>query len=196
MAGPRPRRLNTALKAAFMAVWLAGGALPAAAQEAGTRVSYLTDGKAQFTVTAPDRWVVATGADRPLPEGEEGPPAPRVLSLHPEEDFSLWIGLMTTPGPASLEEAEAYVQDMGPNLLSEGTVTRETDGQFGSVPARFYRGSGARDGAPVEFAVAIAGLPSGRMAIGVFLGEHGAREIYADEIETIIRSFTPAEETP
>ncbi len=150
---------------------------------ADVRAIYETSGKTLFSIAVPDGWVVATG------RSDADGAAPRILGMNPEGDLSLWVGFLSPAEPKNLEEAEAYVKDLGRSLVTEGKVDRVNDGKLGTLPARFYIGRGTRKAAPVDFAVAIAALPGPRAVIGVIVGEFGAREVYGDEIAAIIGSF-------
>ncbi len=156
---------------------------------ADVRVTYETGGTTLFSIAVPDGWVVAAGGS-----GEQGGP-PRILGMNPEGDLSLWVGFLSPAEPQNLEEAEAYVKDMGQSLVSESHVDRVDDNVLGTLPARFYFGSGTRQGAPVDFGVAIAALPGPRAVITVIVGEYDAGEVYGDEIAAILASLQ-VEEAP
>ena len=150
---------------------------------ADVRAIYETGGKTLFSIAVPDGWVLATGGS-----GADGG-APRILGMNPEGDLSLWVGFLSPAEPKDLEEAEAYVKELGKNLVSQSKVDRVSDGKLGPLPARFYLGRGTREGAPVEFGVAIAALPGPRAVICVSVGEYGAREEYREKIAAIIGSL-------
>lgn len=157
---------------------------------ADVRVTYETGGTPLFSIAAPDGWVVTTGGSA----GEGGPP--RILGLNPEDDLSLWVGFLSPAEPKNLDEAEAYVRDLGRSMLSESHVDRVDDNVLGTLPARFYFGRGTRQGAPVEFGVVIAALPGPRAVITVIVGEYDAGEVYGDEIAAILGSLQVAGEGP
>lgn len=164
---------------------------PAAAQ---VRVIYESGGDGLFSIEAPDHWIVATGTSIADDLGESTidgaePDPPRVIGLHPEGDHSVWIGLLSPPEIGTIAEAEAYVKAMGANLVQGAEVTRTEDGNLGDIPAQIYSGKGTREDAPVDFIVAIAPLPNGRVAVGIFIGEYGGRQIYDPEITAIAESF-------
>lgn len=157
---------------------------------ADVRVIYETGGEALFSIAVPDGWTVATGGSG----GEGGPP--RILGMNPEDDLSLWVGFLSPAEPQDLEEAEAYVRNMGQSLVSESHVDRVDDNVLGTLPARFYFGSGTRQGAPVDFGVAIAALPGPRAVITVIVGEYDAGEVYGDDIAAILGSLQVEVESP
>ena len=150
---------------------------------ADVRVIYETGGETLFSIAVPDGWVVTTGGN----DVDGG--APRILGMNPEGDLSLWVGFLSPIEPKSLEEAEAYVKDLGKSLVTDSKVDRENDGNLGTLPARFYIGRGTREGAPVDFGVAIAALPGPRAVITVIVGEYGAREVYGEDIVAILASL-------
>jgi hypothetical protein len=151
---------------------------------ADVRAIYETGGKTLFSIAVPDGWVVTTGGS-----GADGA-APRILGMNPEGDLSLWAGFLSPAEPKNLEEAEAYVEDLGKSFVAESEVDRVNVGKLGTLPARFYIGRGTRKGAQVDFGVAIAALSGPRAMIGVIVGEYGAtREVYRDKIAAIIGSL-------
>ena len=150
---------------------------------ADVRTIYETGGKTLFSIAVPDGWVVATGGS------DADGAAPRILGMNPEGDLSLWVGFLSPAEPKNLEEAEAYVKDLGKSLVTETKVDRVNDGKLGTLPARFYIGRGTRQGAPVDFGVAISALPGPRAVISIIVGEYNAREVYREEIAAIIGSF-------
>lgn len=150
---------------------------------AQVRAIYETGGKTLFSIAVPDGWILATGVS------DEDDAAPRILGLNPEGDLSLWVEFLSPAEPKNLEETEAYVKDLGKSLVTESHVDRTDDGELGTLPARFYIGRGTREGAPVDFGVAIAALPGPRAVIAVIVGEYGAREVYEDEIAAIVASL-------
>lgn len=167
--------LTAATLALAFAVWH-----PAAAQ---VRVTYDAAGKNLFSVVVPDNWTVTSGA---ATEGEE---PPRILGMHPEGDFSLWVGFLSPVEAATVEDAEEYVRGLGPRIVQNATVERQKDGTLGGMPARIYTGKGTRASAPVDFSVGIVSLPGGRQVIGIFVGEYGARAVYQDDIDAITKSL-------
>ncbi|GMG83989.1 hypothetical protein LNKW23_32030 [Paralimibaculum aggregatum] len=155
---------------------------------AEVRAIYETGGRALFSIAVPDGWVVATGS------GSEEDGVPRILGITPEGDFSLWIGFLSPEEPRDINEAEAYVRDLGTKLVDDSRVERVADGELGVLPARLYLGQGTRAGAPIDIGVAIAALPGPRAVIGVIVGENGAREVYDLDIAAILGSLVPVEE--
>ena len=179
---------------AMLAAVIFSLAIASGPADAQVRVTYESGGIGVFSVVAPDHWIVATGASisdalgKSDIEGAE-PDPPRVIGLHPESDQSVWIGLLSPPEIETIEAAEAYVKAMGANLVDGAEVTRKEDGMLGDIPARFYSGGATREDTPVDFVVAIAPLRAGRIAIGIFIGEFGGRQIYDPSISTIAQSF-------
>ena len=160
---------------------LFGAWQPAAAQ---VRVTYDAAGKELFSVVAPDNWVVTTGAGEGAEEDR-----PRVLGMHPEGDYSMWIGFFSPAETRSIDDAEEYVKGLGPRIVQNATVERQKDGSLGGLPARLYTGKGTRAGAPVDFSIGVVSLPGGRQAIAIFVGEYGAREVYKADIDIIAKSL-------
>lgn len=157
---------------------------------AEVQLTYDAAGKALYSLSVPDNWVVTTGAS----DGEAE--RPRIIGLHPEDDLSLWVGFFSPAEVNSMEEAETYVKGMGASIVKDAVVEPPSEGMLGDMPARYYRGRGTRDGAPVDFTVGFVALPGERILIGVFVGEYGAREAYQRQIEAIVHSIKAGETAP
>jgi hypothetical protein len=187
IVSPRPFTSRWRSLAVAIAVGCGMAFVAATPATADVRFIYVTNGEALFSVAAPDGWLVATGETQPNSR------TPRILGMNPEADYSLWIGFFSPQEVGTLEQAEAYVKGMGGSIVQDATVERESNGRLGEMAARYYSGSGTRDGAPVDFTVALAELPDARVLIGVFVGEYGARSVYEDSIAAIVNSVKAAE---
>ncbi|MEM1314187.1 MAG: hypothetical protein AAGI51_06520 [Pseudomonadota bacterium] len=171
-----PRGLIPALLAA-------GLGLAAASAEAQVRVEFADGGPPLFSVEAPDGWVATAG------RAYASAGTPRVLGLHPEEDLSLWIGMMAPPDVRSREEAEVYLREIGQRLVDDPLVEATTRMEVAGRPALRIAGRGTREEAPVDFAGFLFELPAGGWAILLFVGEYGAREVYASDIAAMRASL-------
>lgn len=167
------------------AACLAAGLAPPA--DAQVRALFEDGAGPVFSFDVPDGWLMTSG----FPIALTG--APRVVGLHPEEDFSLWVGLMAPAGVETREDAGEYLRDLGGRLVDGAQVERTGEAALGALPGFGVSGRGTREGQPVDFAAIGAPLPEGGWALAVFVGENGAREVYAEALEALRASFEAAE---
>ncbi|MEM6637231.1 MAG: hypothetical protein AAF667_15225 [Pseudomonadota bacterium] len=172
-------------------VWslLAGPILaPAYAQ---VPVTYLAEGRALFTVEAPDFWTVRTGGVRSLSDerlGGEGT-VPRVLGLQPTAEPGVFLGFMSPDGVSTLQEAQDYVADLGRFVVEEPVVTQSRTGRIAGRRAESFSGTGRRDGAGLSFTVALIELPGSRVAIGLAVFENGVDPDFGQAVSDIFGTF-------
>ncbi len=156
---------------------------------AGVTAIYGIDGARLFSIEAPDSWVLTTGREARTAGDPSSQPFPRVLGMHPEDDPRLWIGFFSPDNVADIPAAERYIRDLDGFLVEDPFIEFERDTMIEGRPAKFYRGGGRREGRPADFSVGLIQLPGKRVVIGVFVGENGAREEYAADIDGLVASF-------
>ena len=186
------RRLLALACAAFRAALI--GAALAAPASAQTPVTYVSDGAALFSFEAPDDWALRTGFEAPaasMPEGET--PAPRILSLMPEEPAGLmWVGLWSPKRLGDVEEAADWIETLNLGLLEEARLERSRLETINGMRVKVYSGSGRAGELPVLFDLALAQLAPGRVAAALFIGEVAAREAHGPALAQVLRSMEAA----
>lgn len=172
--------------------WLVCGAA-ASAQSSQVLVTYVSKGRAHFTIAVPDDWRMRTGFEvdpAEMPDGIE--PMPRVVSAMPEDEDHLWLGFWVPDGVSDLDQARAYLTSLEGILLDEPQVESTSEDQINGVPTRFVHGSGKSDDEPVEFTVGLFQVAEEEVALAIYIGRPEAREAHRQELQAIVNSFRPA----
>jgi hypothetical protein len=162
---------------------------------AGTPVTYTDAGRALFTVEVPDFWSLRTGGLRDLADPdatEDIRDISRVFGMTPEAHDGIWVGLISPFGVSTLAEAREYLRDIGPFLVQGAVVSEPQPRRINGLPARSLRGSGRRNGAPIDFTVLAIDLPNGRVAIAVVVFEAGADTDVTADINAMLGSIRAA----
>ncbi len=152
--------------------------------------TYDGGGRDLFNIAVPDHWVLATGGfENYASEASEKPAVPRVLGMRPENDNRLWVGFLSPDGVSNVAQAGSYIRNLDKRLVESPQIEEKRTTSIGGRSATYFHGEGQRNGKPVDFTVGVIDLPSNRVAIFVIAGEHGARSLYRDELNDIVRSF-------
>ncbi len=157
---------------------------------AQTPITYSQDARAIFTVSMPDFWVARSGGPRVFEDEDLGPlEVRRVVALQPETNEDAWIGLSSPEGIATLEQARAYVANLGQFLVTEPVVQGDFQTRFGGMPAEVINGVGNREGRQLRFSVVLTDLPDERVAIIVALATLDAGPGVIEEVNSVVRSL-------
>lgn len=181
-------RLPTAFPL-IAAAWM--GAVPAAAE---TPVTYTDEGRALFSFSVPDFWVVRTGGPREIEDTELGDPraVARVMGVRPITDDTVWIGFVSPSQVRTIAGGLEYLRDIDKFLVNEPSVSEIADIRVGGLPAQVIRGTGTRDGRGVNFTATVIDLPRDRVAVVVAVLRDGADPAYVDDLNAVFASFRPA----
>lgn len=183
------KTLNAALSA-VLALGLVG---PAAAE--GVTVLYADQGEGLFSFEAPDAWTLRSGFETPpsaLPDGDV--PAPRIITLMPEDDDSdMWAGLWSPPGVSTLEEGAEYYASLKDGMLDTAKVTSRETREIGGAKALVLHGEATRLERDLLFDAAVIELPGGRVAAAMFIGAPEMREMHAEALREVLESIRAAE---
>ena len=165
--------------------------LGASAAWAQTPVSYTQEGRAVFTVDAPDFWSVRTGGGQVIegPDGEGSRPVPRVMAMQPTTEDGVWMGFLSPPDVASLAEGRAYLREVSNFLAFEPEIGPVKTQQIGGRSAEVFSGTGKRNGKSIGFSVAVISLPGGRVAIAAAVMESGTDPDFVNTINEVYASF-------
>ncbi len=164
--------------------------LPASLVWADMPVTYKDGGRALFTLSAPDFWTVRAGGPRELaaPDGEARIVA-RVIGMHPVSEPRVWVGFVSPRGVRNVDEATAYLRDIGPFLVKDAQVDSRKSHRIAGRAATSIAGHGRRKGKTVNFKAVLIDLPNGRMAISVVVMEAGADPAIVADVNAIYSSF-------
>ena len=179
-----PKSFGRALCAAALAL------LPVAAY-AGTPVIYKDGPRALFQLEVPDFWSLRTGGLRDLaaPDSDDIRDVSRVFGMTADAHPGVWVGVISPHGVATLEEAAAYLRDIGPFLVQDASVSPPTPRKVSGMPARRISGQGSRDGKAIDFTVLAIDLPGNRVAIAVVVFEAGADTDPVGDINAMLASI-------
>ncbi len=170
----------------LLTLWFA---VPGAAP-AQTPITYAQEGRAIFSVAMPDFWIARSGGPRVFEDPDLGQrQIRRILALQPETNSAAWIGLASPEGITTLDDATAYVANLGQFLVQDPVVGNRFETRLGGLPARVINGQGTREGQRLRFSVVMADLPGDRIAVMVALATPEAGAGVLDEIRSVLRSI-------
>lgn len=174
------RRL--ALLAAIFGPAVAGAEMP---------VTFVQDGRALFTLSAPDFWQVRAGGPRSViaPETGEARQISRVIGFEPAADQGVWVGFMAPNGVGTMQEARDYLSNIGGLVVSDPQVSDRMRIRIGGLPAERYAGTGRRAGRKVGFTAVLIDLPGRGVAVSLAVMEARADPSLVADINAIYRSF-------
>lgn len=162
-----------------------------ALSSAGTSVIYTDGDRPLFALEVPDFWSLRTGGLRDLagPDADDIRDVSRVFGMTPDAHPGVWVGVISPHGVSTLEEAGAYLRDIGPFLVKDASVGAPTQRQVGGMPARRIAGQGRRNGKAIDFTVLAVDLPDSRVAIAVVVFEAGADTDPVGDINAMLASL-------
>ena len=157
---------------------------------AQTPITYTQDARAIFSVSMPDFWVARSGGPRVFEDPRLGQhQVRRILSLQPETNDSVWIGLASPEGITTLDEAQAYGANLNQFLVRDPVVRSRFETRLGGLPARIVNGEGTRRRERLRYSIVLVDLPGGRIAILVALAALDAEPGLIEETRTVLRSI-------
>lgn len=169
---------------------LAAWALTPGALLAQTPITYTQEARAIFTVSMPDFWIARSGGPRVFEDPDLGQQQiRRIMALEPETNDTAWIGLASPEGISTLDDAQAYVANLGQFLVQNPNVRNRFETRLGALPARIINGEGTREGRRLRFSVVMADLPGNRIAIMVALATLDADPGVMEEIRAVLQSI-------
>ncbi|MEX0349910.1 MAG: hypothetical protein AB3N15_10850 [Paracoccaceae bacterium] len=154
-------------------------------------LTYESDGRALFRLSAPDFWQVRAGGPRAItaPETGEARLINRVIGMEPVADKGVWVGFLSPNGISTLDQAEDYLAGIGKSLVSNPKVTGRGSIKLGGLPANRITGTGRHDGRAVSFTALLIDLPTDRVAISLAVIENGANPELVNDVNAIYSSF-------
>ncbi len=178
---------------------LAGGASPVLSDVV---VTYVTQGRAVFQVSAPDQWVVLTGSEvapSDMPDGRR--PAPRLISILPsvaEPETAddprqvMWTGFWVPDGVPTIDEVPDYIAKVAPRLLTDVEVTFREEREVNGLPARVVAGVGLLEDRDIDWALAAIQIAPERVTLAAFIGEPAAHDLHQETLIGMLNSIEPA----
>ncbi|MEX0282324.1 MAG: hypothetical protein AB3N13_14165 [Arenibacterium sp.] len=161
------------------------------AVSADVPVIYLEGDTPVFRVNMPDFWTLWSGGDRDIaaPGTDDVRRVSRVIAMEPETSDEVWLGFVVPDGVSTMAQADAYLEEIGPSLVRDPTVSSEKSGRIGGLRAEIVSGTGVSSGKSVSYTATAIDLPGSRIAIAVAVIEKGANAGYVQQINEIFGSF-------
>ncbi len=191
----RPYRPNPVLTMLKPIVLLMSFLMLSAASHANVTVIYSQQHKAYFTLEIPDSWRVNVGSETnaaTVPAGELAPP--RVITLMPDDGSILWFGTWVPIYLHSLDAAQAYLSSLDDFLVDNPVLLKTDEVELNTMPARYFRGSGERDGKPLDFFVMLFELSTESIGIAIYIGPPETTKAHLEELRGVMKSITPVRE--
>jgi hypothetical protein len=186
----KERRMSPDLRIILKPLAFVAGLALASGAVAGTPITYTDGDKSLFRVEVPDFWSVRTGGIRDLDDGAIPlRDVSRVMGLTPEAHDGIWVGLISPHGVSTLDEAVAYLQEIGQFMLTDPQVEPARSLRIGGMPSRAFTGRGVRNGISVSFTAVMVDLPNGRVAISVVIVEAGADAAILDDVNAMFTTL-------
>ncbi len=160
--------------------------------QAGYVVTYSSQGKSYFSVQSPDSWQVNMGSDTDpaqMPEGEI--PPPRVMTLVPDDDSTLWFGVWVPVYLHSLDEAQDYLSSLDDFLVDSPVLKKSDEVNLNTMKARYFAGEGTKQGNPADFFVMLFELSKQSVGIAIYIGAPETTERHREILRGIMKSITP-----
>ena len=169
--------------------------LCSATAQAGIAVTYSTHDEPHFAIEVPDSWQVNVGSDTDasqLPEGEL--PPPRVITLMPDDDSTLWFGVWVPVYLHSLDAAQEYLSSLDEFLVDNPVLKKSDNVNLNSMPARYFTGDGTKEGNPMNFFVMLFEISDESVGIAIYIGTPETTQKHLDTLRGMMKSISPAGE--
>ncbi len=162
---------------------------------ANVAVTYSVQDKPYFTLEIADAWRVNVGSETEsasLPPGELAPP--RVITLMPDGDSNLWFGVWVPVYLHSLDEAQEYLSSLDDFLVENPALVKTDEVDLNSMPARYFRGTGEREGKPVDYFVMLFELSKEAIGVAIYIGSPDTTKAHLEELRAMMKSIRPIRE--
>ena len=165
------------------------------ALHANVEVTYSAQQNSYFTMEIPDLWRVNVGSETDaaeVPEGELAPP--RVITMMPGDDSILWFGAWVPVYLHSLDAAQEYLSSLDEFLVDNPVLIKTDEVDLNTMPARYFRGKGEREGKPVDFFVMLFELSKENIGVAIYIGLPETTNAHLEELRGMMKSIAPIRE--
>ena len=165
------------------------------ALHANVEVTYSAQQNSYFTMEIPDLWWVNVGSETDaaeVPEGELAPP--RVITMMPGDDSILWFGAWVPVYLHSLDAAQEYLSSLDEFLVDNPVLIKTDEVDLNTMPARYFRGKGEREGKPVDFFVMLFELSKENIGVAIYIGLPETTNAHLEELRGMMKSIAPIRE--
>lgn len=163
--------------------------------DANVAVTYSAQDKPYFTLEIPDSWRVNVGLETDAAQTPAGAHAsPRVITMMPEDDSILWFGAWVPVYVHDLDAAQEYLSSLDDFLVDNPILVKANKVDLNTMPARYFRGKGEREGKPVDFFVMLFELSKENIGIAIYIGPPDTTNEHLEELRGMMKSITPVRE--
>lgn len=166
-----------------------------AALHANVAVTYSAQQRPYFTLEIPDSWRVNVGSETDaakVPAGELAPP--RVITVMPDDDSLLWFGAWVPVYLHTLDAAQEYLSSLDDFLVDDPVLLKTDEVDLNTMPARYFRGTGEREGKPVDYFVMLFELSREDIGVAIYIGSPDTTKAHLEELRGMMKSITPIRE--
>lgn len=166
-----------------------------AALHANVAVTYSAQQRPYFTLEIPDSWRVNVGSETDaakVPAGELAPP--RVITVMPDDDSILWFGAWVPVYLHTLDAAQEYLSSLDDFLVDNPVLLKTDEVDLNTMPARYFRGTGEREGKPVDYFVMLFELSREDIGVAIYIGSPDTTKAHLEELRGMMKSITPIRE--
>lgn len=165
------------------------------ALHANVAVTYSVQHKPYFTLEIADSWRVNVGSETDaakVPAGELAPP--RVITVMPDDDSILWFGAWVPVYLHDLDAAQEYLSSLDEFLVDNPVLIKTDEVDLNTMPARYFRGTGEREGKPVDFFVMLFELSKENIGVAIYIGPPDTTNAHLEELRGMMKSIAPIRE--
>ena len=162
------------------------------AVHANIAVTYSVQNKPYFTIKIPDSWHVNVGEETDaakVPKGELAPP--RVLTMMPNDDSILWFGTWVPIYLHTMDAAQEYLSSLDDFLVDNPVLVKTDQVDLNTMPARYFKGKGEREGRPVDFFVMLFELSKKDIGVAIYIGSPDTTKTHFEELRGMMKSISP-----
>jgi len=164
---------------------------------ANVAVTYSVEDKPYFTIKVPDSWRVNVGEETDstkVPTGELAPP--RVITMMPDDDSILWFGAWVPIYLHDMDAAQEYLSSLDDFLVDNPVLVKTDQVDLNSMPARYFKGKGEREGRPVDFFVMLFELSKEKIGVAIYIGPPNTTKAHFEELRGMMKSISPLTQNP
>lgn len=162
---------------------------------ANVAVTYSVQQTPYFTLEIPDAWRVNVGSETDaasVPAGELAPP--RVITVMPDDESILWFGAWVPVYLHSLDAAQEYLSSLDDFLVGNPVLVKTDEVDLNTMPARYFRGTGEKEGKPVDYFVMLFELSTEDIGVAIYIGPPDTTKAHFEELRGMMKSITPIRE--
>jgi len=165
------------------------------AVHANVAVTYSLQHTPYFTMEIPDSWQVNVGSETDTAKGPTGELAPpRVITMMPDDDSILWFGAWVPVYLHDLDAAQEYLSSLDGFLVDNPVLVKTNQVDLNTMPARYFKGKGEREGKPVDFFVMLFELSKEHIGVAIYIGAPDTTNAHLEELRGMMKSITPIRE--